>query len=95
MKNWVVLFDSHLFLFTRFDNGSSVGMMAEVMDGTVDSSVAGFSTNVERFELVDFSPTLVSSIMVLVMKTPGQGDGLSFVTRKKYLYICRYIEANY
>ena len=74
---------SRFFTFFRLDNGSYVGMISEVMDGTADSGVAGFSATTERFQLVDFSPTLINSFKVLMMKTQGEGDGLSFVTRKK------------
>ena len=75
---------SRLITFYRLDNGSYVGMISEVMDGTADSGLAGFSATTERFQLVDFSPTLINSFKVLMMKTQGEGDGLSFVTRKKY-----------
>ena len=65
----------------RLDNGSYVGMISEVMDGIADSGIAGFSATTERFQLVDFSPTLIHSFKVLIMKTQGEGDDLSFVTR--------------
>ena len=56
-------------------------MISEVMDGIADSGIAGFSATTERFQLVDFSPTLIHSFKVLIMKTQGEGDDLSFVTR--------------
>ena len=57
-------------------------MLAEVKDGYVDASIGGFSTNLERFELVEFSQSLVTAIIALTMKTPDKSDQVSHSSRK-------------
>ena len=37
------------------ENGTHIGYMAEVSNGQVDTSVAGFSLLLERYKLADFS----------------------------------------
>ena len=57
-------------------------MLAEVKDGYVDASIGGFSTNLERFELVEFSQNLVSGTLGLTIKTPDKSDQVSYFSRK-------------
>ena len=57
-------------------------MLAEVNDGSVDASIGGFSTSLERFELVEFSQSLVTAIIALTMKTPDKSDQVSYSSRK-------------
>ena len=67
-------------------NGSTItsytGMLAEVSSGYVDASIGGFSTSLERFQLVEFSQSLVSSRLSIITKTPEKSDQVSYITRK-------------
>ena len=67
-------------------NGSTIttyiGMLSEVSSGYVDASIGGFSTSLERFQLVEFSQSLVSSTLTIMTKTPAKSDKVSYVTRK-------------
>ena len=58
-------------------------MVAEVMSGYADTSIGVISTTVERFELVDFSQSLVISKLTIIAKTPAKSDEVSYVTRKQ------------
>ena len=57
-------------------------MLAEVKYGYVDASIGGFSTNLERFELVEFSQNLVSGTLGLTIKTPDKSDQVSYFSRE-------------
>ena len=57
-------------------------MLAEVSSGYVDASISGFSTSLERFQLVEFSQSLVSSRLSIISKTPEKSDQVSYITRK-------------
>ena len=57
-------------------------MLAEVSSGYVDASIGGFSTSLERFQLVEFSQSLVSSRLSIIAKTPEKSDQVSYITRK-------------
>ena len=69
-------------------NGSTtveyLGMVAEVMSGYADTSIGVISATVERFELVDFSQSLVISKLTIIAKTPAKSDEVSYVTRKEH-----------
>ena len=58
-------------------------MLAEVKYGYVDASIGGFSTNLERFELVEFSQNLVGGTLGLTIKTPDKSDQVSYFSRKQ------------
>ena len=45
---------------SRLENGTFKGMVAEVGYGIVDASIAGFSRNLERYEIVDYTQGLGS-----------------------------------
>ena len=66
-------------------NGSKIttyiGMLSEVSSGYVDASIGGFSTSLERFQLVEFSQTLVKSFLTIITKTPAKSDKVSYITR--------------
>ena len=70
-------------------NGSTItsyiGMLSEVSNGYVDASIGGFSTSLERFQLVEFSQSLVSSTLTIITKTPAKSDQVSYITRKSIL----------
>ena len=58
-------------------------MLAEVSSGYVDASIGGFSTSLERFQLVEFSQSLASSRLSIITKTPEKSDQVSYITRSK------------
>ena len=55
--------------------------MAEVSNGEVDTSVAGFSLLLERYKLADFSQGIFKIIETLIIKTPEKSDGISYLTQ--------------
>ena len=63
-------------------------MLSEVSSGYVDASIGGFSTSLERFQLVEFSQSLVRSTLTIMTKTPAKSDKVSYITRK-YILIQR------
>ena len=67
---------------SRLENGTFKGMVAEVGYGIVDASIAGFSRNLERYEIVDFTQGLVQVIITLMFKTPEKSDQISYFIRK-------------
>ena len=56
------------------ENGSYLGIIQEVMDGTVDTSSAGFTRTFERSELVDFSPQIMENQISTFIKRPAKND---------------------
>ena len=72
-------------------NGSTIttyiGMLSEVSSGYVDASIGGFSTSLERFQLVEFSQSLVRSTLTIMTKTPAKSDKVSYITRKSNLIL--------
>ena len=44
------------------------------MDGTVDTSIAGFTRTFERSELVDFSPQIMENQISTFIKRPAKND---------------------
>ena len=67
---------------SRLENGTFKGMVAEVGYGLVDASIAGFSRNLERYEIVDYTQGLVQVIITLMFKTPEKSDQISYFIRK-------------
>ena len=67
---------------SRLENGTFKGMVAEVGYGIVDASIAGFSRNLERYEIVDYTQGLVEVIITLMFKTPEKSDQISYFIRK-------------
>ena len=57
-------------------------MLAEVSEGYVDASIGGFSTSLERSQLVDFSQTIISTTLAIISKTPDKSVSVSYFTRK-------------
>ena len=66
-------------------DGSFKGMIAEVITGEVDTSVAAFINNMERNEVVDFTQGILKVVETLIIKTPTKSDQISFITRKYIL----------
>ena len=58
----------------RLSNGTYVGMIREIIDARVDTSIAGFVRDVERDEAVDFTPGIFKSILTLVVRKPSRND---------------------
>ena len=58
----------------RFDNGTLGGMLAEVSEGLVDTSIAGFMQNLPRFEVVDFTQELFGTDAVFFVRRPSKRD---------------------
>ena len=67
---------------SRLENGTFKGMVAEVGYGIVDASIAGFSRNLERYEIVDYTQGIVQVIITLMFKTPEKSDQISYFIRK-------------
>ena len=61
-------------------------MITEVAEGSskggVDTSVAGFVRNLERYEIVDFSQGIFKTVETFIIKTPKKTDSISFSSRK-------------
>ena len=49
-------------------------MIREIIDARVDTSIAGFVRDVERDEVVDFTPGIFKSILTLVVRKPSRND---------------------
>ena len=60
--------------FFRLSNGTYVGMIREIIDARVDTSIAGFVRDVERDQVVDFTPGIFKSILTLVVRKPSRND---------------------
>ena len=54
------------------------GMIGEVKYGKVDTSAAGFLTNVERMNYLDFSQGIFKNPEGLIIKTPAKSDQISY-----------------
>ena len=55
-------------------NGTIIGMLGEVYQGTVDTSIAGFIVTEERDEFVAFSPGIFKSATRVFIRTPKDPD---------------------
>ena len=49
-------------------------MIAEVYEGIVDTSVAGFGQSLDRYEVIDFTQGLYRPDTVFVIRTPSKHD---------------------
>ena len=58
----------------KLENGSFIGIIREVQDGYVDTSVAGFSATLERSEIIDFSQSVFKSVISVIIKKPRKTD---------------------
>ena len=79
MKNFK--FISMIF---RFENGTFIGMIAEVGNGLVDASATGFASTYDRSEIVDFAPMIDTSEQRIIIKTPSKSDYISYLIRKLF-----------
>ena len=59
-----------------------ISIPAEVGSGYVDTSVAGFVRNLERYEAVDFTQGIFKAVETFMIKTPKKIDRISFSSRK-------------
>ena len=66
-----------LTLYLRLDNNSYGGMLSEIYEGIVDSSVAGFVQSIPRYEIADFTQDLFGPDTALFIRRPSKRD-LSF-----------------
>ena len=57
LVNYHIIFNKFAYL-NRLPNGTFIGMIREIQDGLVDTSVAGFNWIPERSEIVDFTQGL-------------------------------------
>ena len=55
-------------------NGTIIGMLSEVHNGVVDTSVAGYAPTLERYEVVDFSQGIIPTTIALMIKRPSKTD---------------------
>ena len=58
----------------RLPNGTYLGMIREIIDNRVDTSIAGFTRDVDRNEVVDFTPGIFKSILTIVIRKPSRND---------------------
>lgn len=65
---------SKSLIILRFDNGSWGGLIREIIDEEVDTSVGGFARNLERDEVVDFSPGIFRSMATVFVRKPSKHD---------------------
>ena len=65
---------------SRNDDGTSVGMLTEVQDGEVDTSVAGFQHTLERDPYADFLQGIFKNTDALIIRTPVKSDQISYFT---------------
>ena len=49
-------------------------MIREIIDGFVDTSIAGFVHDLSRNNVVDFSPALFRSIRTIIIRKPSKRD---------------------
>ena len=79
----------------KLENGSFIGIIREVQDGYVDTSVAGFSATLERSEIVDFSQSVFKSVISVIMKKPRKTDvSLRYFWLGKYFMIIHVFNEN-
>ena len=64
-------------LYLRFDNNSYGGMLSEIYEGIVDTSIAGFVQSIPRYEIADFTQDLFGPDTALFIRRPSKRD-LSF-----------------
>lgn len=62
------------FVISRFENNTYGGMLAEIYEGIVDTSVAGFGQSIPRIEIVDFTQALFVPQQILFIRSPSKGD---------------------
>ena len=58
----------------RLPNGTFIGMIKEIQDGIVDTSVAGFNWIPERSEIVDFTQGIFSNVNKIFIRRPTKHD---------------------
>ena len=63
-----------LFAFIRLQNGSYVGMVPEIKDGTVSTSVAGIAMNMERIQFVDYTQGIFHITFGVLIRRPSKRD---------------------
>ena len=69
----------------RLPNNTYLGMLSEVRDQYADISVAAYIENAERNILVDFTPKVGLSSIVLLIRRPSKHD-ISF----RYFFLGKY-----
>ena len=67
------------------DNNSYGGMLSEIYEGIVDTSVAGFVQSIPRYEIADFTQDLFGPDTALFIRRPSKRD-LSF----RYFWLGEY-----
>ena len=63
-----------LFENYRTENNKIIGFAAEIMDGTVDTSITGFTATLERFEYLDFTQGIVDYVLTPFIRKPLKTD---------------------
>ena len=58
----------------RLPNGTFIGMIKEIQDGIVDTSVAGFNWIPERSEIVDFTQGIYPNVNKIFIRRPTKHD---------------------
>ena len=58
----------------KLPNGSWTGNLGDVVSGLVQTSASGYMVTADRFEVVDFTPPLTTSVVAMFIKRPGSGD---------------------
>ena len=60
--------------FYRLDNGTVIGMIGELNNGIVDTSVAGYVPSLARAEVVDFTQGFFKVTYATIIKRPSRTD---------------------
>ena len=67
-------------------------MISEVRDKYVDISVAAYGWNTERNTLVDFTPEISQTTIILLIKRPSKHDmSFRYFFLGKYTYFLTYL----
>ena len=61
-------------ILLELSNGSWIGMIREVQDGIVDTSLAGFIWDIDRANAVDFTPGVALTTVAVMIKAPSEYD---------------------
>ena len=64
-------------------------MIAEVLSGDVDTSIAGFLNTQERNQYIDFTQGIFKNTEALIIRTPVKSDQISYLIGnyfQKYFY---------
>ena len=73
LVNYHIIFNKFAYL-NRLPNGTFIGMIREIQDGLVDTSVAGFNWIPERSGIVDFTQGIFPNVNKIFIRRPTKKD---------------------